>query len=185
MDLIDRLNSTAFLGREFLTWLWYRSNLQEGLFALDDGNPSIELFFTDRIALAAAGQGAEKVAVKAEDPSLAPEAIMALRQGKKVEKACIRIVRGQREWTVTVAGDTLAGSGIKIPALLTREEDEKLRERLALLDELDGMIVALFKLFLVVRLDKEQWATERDNIQAWIYGNGETAPRDEEAVGEG
>ncbi len=166
MDLVDRLASTGFLGREFLTWLWYRSDLQEGLFALGDAAP-IELFLTDRIALAAAGQGAEKVSVKAEDPGLTPEARVALRQGKKVEKACIRIVRGQREWVANVAGDSLAVAGAKIPVLLTREEDEKLRERLALIDELDGMLSGLFRLFLDVRVGPG-WQAERAAMQAWL-----------------
>ena len=174
MDLVDRLNSTAFLGREFLTWIWFKGELNEGLFSLEDGGGAIELFLTDRLSLADAGQGAEKIAVKSEDPSNTPEANVALRQGKKVDKACLRLVRGQREWVVTLAGDSLAGSGIKIPALLTREADEKLRERLALLDELDAMIVALFKSFLKIRLDAGAWEDERASMQAWITQDAPT-----------
>ncbi|MFT5433773.1 MAG: hypothetical protein ACI9OJ_004481 [Myxococcota bacterium] len=168
MDFVDRLSTTSFLGREFLTWLWFKSDSQEGLMDLDDGGPAAEVWLTDRITLSGSGDGAEKVTVKTDDPALNIEARIALRQGKMVEKACIRLVRGQREWTTSVVSETLALSSVKIPALLTREEDEKLTERLSLLDELDSMMIALFQAFLKVRMDAETWAPERDQLQAWI-----------------
>lgn len=170
MDLVDRLASTSFLGKEFLTWLWFKSDIQEGLITVGDGGPAAELWYCDSIMISGAGQGAEKVTVRCEDPSLSPEARMALRQGKKVEKARIRIVRGQREWTVSIAGETLALASIKIPALLTREEDDKLRERLDLLDQLDAMVAALFSGFLTLRTDREQWEQERLALRDWIAG---------------
>jgi hypothetical protein len=179
MDLVDRLAATAFLGREFLTWLWYRSDLQEGLFQIGDG-VTIEVFLTDRISLAGAGQGADKVSVKAEDPTLTAEAHVALEQAKKVEKACVRITSGQREWTTTIAGDSLALSGIKIPALLTREEDEKLSERLALIDELDTMVTALFRSFVDIRLDAEAWMAECSAMQSWVMTPKVAAPAETE-----
>ena len=173
MDFVDRLANTSFLGREFLTWLWFKSDTQEGLMTLEDGGPAAEVWFTDNITLSGAGDGAERVTVRAEDPSLSPEARMALKQGKKVEKAYVRIVRGQREWATNVAAESLALSSIKIPALLTREEDDKLRERLALLDELDAMVTSLFKGFLAVRGDRPTWEPELDALRAWVMGGEE------------
>ncbi len=176
MDLVDRLATTAFLGKEFLTWLWFRTDLQEGLFTIEDGGPAAEIWFCDRIVLSAAGQGAEKVAVKTEDPSTCPECRSALRQGKKVEAARIRIVRAQREWSVTVKADTLALGSVKIPAVLTKEEDDKARERFTLLDQLDSMINALFREFIALRTDDTAWGHERASMQAWIRDEDPPAP---------
>ncbi len=170
MDLVDRLATTAFLGKEFLTWLWFKTDLQEGLITIPDGGPAAEIWFCDRIVLSGAGQGAEKVAVKTEDPSTCPECRSALAQGKKVETARIRIVRAQREWTVTIKGEDLAVGSVKLPAVLTKEEDDKARERFTLLDQLDGMIVALFTEFVNVRCDAEAWKPQLDMMRAWIGG---------------
>ncbi len=172
MDFVDRLNTTAFLGKEFATWIWFESDQNEGLLNVPDGGGAAEIFITDAITLSGAGEGAEKVSVRAEDPSLSPEARVALRQGKKVAKAKLRIVRDQREWSLTLAGETLAVSSVKLPALLTREEDEKLNERLMLLDQLDGMIQALFHAFVALRTDPEQWPTVRAQMQEWVRGDG-------------
>ena len=168
MDLIDRLNSTSYLGREFLTWLWFLSDLQEGLISLGEDRPAIELFLTDRIVLSGSGQSAERVAIRTEDPSLSIEARTALRQGKKVEKATLRIISGQREWTVTIDGESLAVSSVKIPALLTRENDEKFHERLALIDQLDSMLLTLFEKFLSTRTDSSQWPNVATQMKDWV-----------------
>ena len=168
MDLIDRLTATAYLGKEFLTWLWYKSDAGEGLVQLAEGEPSVELWLTDRIVLSGAGQGAEKVSVKTDDPILNHEARTALVQGKKVEQALIRIVSGQREWTASVKGETLAVSSVKIPALLTKAEDDKLRERFMLLDQFEEMLEKLFRTFMSVRANTERWPDEHRALKAWI-----------------
>lgn len=168
MDFVDRLNATAFLGKEFLTWLWYKSDVQEGLMSVSADDLAAEVWMTDRIVVSGAGQGAEKVSVKTDDPSLSFEARTGLAQGKKVEQARVRVVCGQREWTATIKGETLAVSSIKIPALLTKEEDDKLRERFMLLDQLDEMLEYLFKAFATLRWDAEKWETERKEMRAWI-----------------
>ncbi len=168
MDFVDRLNATGFLGKEFLTWLWYKSDAQEGLMTVGPEALSAEVWMTDRIVLSGAGQGAERVAVRTEDPTLSLEARTALAQGKKVEQARLRIISGQREWSATIKGETLAVSSIKIPALLTKEEDDKLRERFMLLDQIDEMLEFLFKSFAELRWDTEKWGAEREAMKVWI-----------------
>lgn len=171
MNLVDRMNSTAFLGKEFLTHLWHRSELQEGLLDPHDGRGAIELWLTSRIVLSAAGQGADKVSVKTDEPSASEEARQALREGKKVDTLTCRIVRDQREWTVTIKGETLAFSGVRTPALLTRDEDDRVREQYVLLDQLDGIVRSLYRAFLAIRTDRAAWAAELDEMRAWVRGD--------------
>jgi len=168
MDFVDRMTTTSFLGKEFLTWLWYITEKQEGLVEISDGGGAAEVWLCDSIVLSGASVGAERVTIRTEDPASCVEARMALRQGKKVEKARVRFVRGQREWTVTISGESLALSSVKIPALLTREEDEKLHERLSLLEQVDGMVSSLFMDFLRIRTDEAAWPDELASLKAWI-----------------
>ena len=37
MDLVDLIESHRFLGSEYLTWLWFRSEMHDGMIAVGDG----------------------------------------------------------------------------------------------------------------------------------------------------
>jgi len=164
----DRINNTRYLGKEFLTWLWYQSDKNEGLVRLGSAGPAIQVWFADRIVLSGASQEAERVTIKAVEPSTNLEARTALQRGKQVEQARITIVREQREWTLTVSGEELSLGSIRIPALLTKDADDQLSERLHLLDLLDGMIVDMFGVFMELRADDTAWPAERDGMSEWI-----------------
>ena len=49
MDLVQRISNTAFLGGEFLTWLWHQSEVTEGRFKL--GERWIEVYFDAKLVL--------------------------------------------------------------------------------------------------------------------------------------
>lgn len=51
MDLMQLIESTKFLGEEYLTWLWYRLEKQDGLF--DIGTGKVEVYFEDQLTLEA------------------------------------------------------------------------------------------------------------------------------------
>ncbi|TNF30917.1 MAG: hypothetical protein EP329_13080 [Deltaproteobacteria bacterium] len=167
MDLINRINYTRFLGREFLTWLWYRSDLNEGMFDIPTG--PVEVWFDAKLTLEAQGDLKEQNVVKAENPTEADEARAALLTGKLVAEARLRIIRDQKQWTLNVKGDTLALSGVKIPALLSREDDEQLFERFYLMEELEDLFADLYEQFIRTRLDDETWAPEVQAIRAWVH----------------
>lgn len=167
MDIINRINSTRYLGREFLTWLWFRSSLQNGIFEMSDG--PLEVWFEAKLTLEAGGDIKESNVVKAENPTETSEAHAALLTGKLVSDARLRLVSGQKQWTVSVKGDTLALSGIKIPALLSREDDDQLYERFMLVEEIEDTVAGLYRQFMEIRLDDEVWRPEIQAIRAWVH----------------
>ena len=164
MDRTELIASRAFLGTEFLTWLWYRSERDDGRFAVEGG--PVRVWIDDQLSLEALMADSQEDAFKGGTPSTSPEAHMALKMGKKVSKARLRVVRGEREWTCAVKGRTLDIGGIKLPAILTKVEDDRFYERMALLEELDGLVDALYLQFLDVRLG-DGWDEELGGIQAW------------------
>lgn len=168
MDMIERLEPTAFLGREFLTWLWFQSDTQSGLVEPADGGSAVEVWFVDRLTLSGGGQGSSRVVVRSEEPGASWEARTALRAGKKVEQACLRIVREQREWGLIITGSTLAVSSVKLPAILTREEDDQTQERFHLLDQIDELVGALFVRFMKLRFDRSNWTAEVEAMRSWV-----------------
>lgn len=167
MDLIDKINNTRYLGKEFLTWLWFRSDKNEGLLQIPDME-TVEVWFDDKVVLSGADTTREQNIVKGEAPTESPEARMGLRMGKKVAEAKLRIIKGQRKWSFGVKAETLALSGVKIPAVLSREEDDQVYERFYLLEEVSNIFAALYKMFVELRLDKEQWGAELEAMRAWL-----------------
>ena len=166
MDLLNRIEHTRFLGREFLTWLWYRSELQEGLF--DVGDKRIEVWFDAKLTLEALGDIKEQNVIKSESPTETEEARASLQSGKYVKEARLRVVHDQKQWTLTVKADDLSLHGLKIPALLSKEDDDQLYERFYLMEEVEDVVDHLFAGFLDVRLSDARWGEEVTALRTWI-----------------
>ena len=176
MDLLDQIHRTAFLGPEFLSWLWYRADKTEGEFALykADGTKDtefgpFELWFEDKLVVGSHAVDAQENSFKGGQPADSLEAHTALRLGKQAHEAKLRIVRGGQEWTFLFKALAFQVSGVKIPAVLSKEDDDRFYERMFLLEQLDQMVKGLFSQFLKRRLSPE-WDAELTAIQAWVRG---------------
>lgn len=167
MDLVSRIANTRFLGREFLTWLWYRSELQEGLFRLGEDR-TIEVWFDARLTLEALGDIKEQNVIKSESPTETEEARASLQTGKQVKEARLRVVYDQKQWTATIKADDLSLHGLKLPAVLSREEDDQVYERFDLLEEIEDLMDDLFGVFRTIRLDDDAWRPEVAAIRDWV-----------------
>lgn len=168
MDLLTRINRTQFLGREFLTWLWYRSELSEGLFKRD--GETFEVWFDAKLVLESLGDIKEQSAIKSENPTETEEARASLQTGKQVREAQLRLIQGQKQWTFTIKAEDLAISGLKVPALLSREDEEQLYERFYLLEEALDLVEHLWRAFVTLRLDDDAWRAELEAVRAWVRG---------------
>jgi hypothetical protein len=170
MDIINRINSTRYLGREFLTWLWYRSALQNGVFEISGAEGPLEVWFDAKLTLDAQGDIKESNVIKAENPTETSEAHAALINGKLVSDARLRVVSGQKQWTLSIKADTLGIGSVKIPALLSREDDDQLYERFMLIEEIEDSVDLLFQQFMALRLEDDAWRPEVQAIRAWVHG---------------
>ena len=173
MNLIDSINQTRFLGKEFLTWLWYRSELQGGAFTLQ-GENNATLWFDDKIVLELAFDNVREVnTIRGENPTGTEEAKAALRMGKKVAAAKLGMSMASRDWSFSVNGEELSLSGVKVPALLAAEEDEQVLERLTLMEELEAVLDELYRQFMTLRTDAPEWKGELTKIQEWVHAEDE------------
>ena len=183
MDLLDRMHKVAFLGPEFLTWLWFRSETGSGEFQLDPEWGDFELWFEDKLVVGSVVVNAQENLFKGGHPAASLEARTALKLGKFATDAKLRIVRGAQEWMFGLKATDLVPSGIKLPAVLSKEDDDRFYERMFLVEQLDTMIKGLFGLFLKLRVSPA-WAGELATIQRWIAGEDvEPAVLDPAAMG--
>jgi hypothetical protein len=90
---------------------------------------------------------------------------LGLRGGKYVLSARLQLRRGERTYTVTVRHD-LALSGVKLPAVIARVEEEQFTEAMYLLEELGKLLDGLFGTFLVALL--VEWADVEAELESWM-----------------
>ncbi len=163
--MIDTVTGKEFLSSELLMWLWFKTDRGGARFFIDQS--PVEVTFDDAMVLEASLAETEQSKLKGGAPSQSPEAYMALQFGKRVSRAKLMLVKGDREWVFTFTAQSFTKSGVKLPALTTREEDSRLAERMMLIEELDATWAAIYKHFLEIRLTPG-WEKVRQEMQAWI-----------------
>jgi len=171
-DYIDRANRTAHLGPTFLLWLWWASEVQKGEFEGGDDLGVFELWFDDKLVMASAAVNCQEDAFKGGHPASSAEASTALRLGKTPVLAKLRIVRGGSEWAFTLRADGLVIDGLKVPAVLSREDAEELCERMLLTEQAETMLDMLFRQFLDLRMG-ESWPAAREVLLKWVRNGSE------------
>lgn len=172
---LDLWKEKIFLGQEFLSWLWIVSEINGNLLKLKERG-EIELWFENRIFLES-GEGGDKKTIACQDPSGRwAEALEALRQGKKISRARLKIRLDNKEWGLSLAADSLTPQAVKFPPSFSEGEEEddsqagRFLERVALLNELTAIIEALFGDFLRLRLS-EAWSEEQlPRLNKWLSG---------------
>ena len=166
MDLVDLIEKRRFLGREFLVFLWFESELFDGQIPVDGFGPC-ELRLEKWITLSC---DKEQARLKGVMPSADPEAHQALRQGKLPAQARLRVTVGELEYAFSFQADTLALAAVKIPSVVKDEADEQFYERMYLVEELESLVAALYAKFIAIRLSTAWEQQVLPAIRAWVRG---------------
>ena len=161
----------ALIGREFLTWLWFKSEERNGSIALSQ-TEEIELHLLKRIALEAGeGEYSQGVVCSGLHAELT-EGKEAIRQGKKVKETFMKLHRDQNEWEFNFKADTFYFQSMKMPAAEWQPEPEDpsaaLLERIYIIENAVKTMDELFSNFLKVRFSTEWAEKEKPLLGRWI-----------------
>jgi hypothetical protein len=161
-----------YLAREFLTWLVFHADTDGGAFAGAGDVPAFTVQFGGRLVLKTHGGLVTDLTVKGASPGLSPDLRYALAGGLAVAEAELRLVFGEPEdervYTFGLAAEHFDLKRVKLPALLTAEEDDRADERLALIAELDAALEHAFGHFLGLR-SRPTWArTAVPALRKWL-----------------
>ncbi|MDP2268878.1 MAG: recombination-associated protein RdgC, partial [Deltaproteobacteria bacterium] len=100
LPVASATNNPIFWGREFLTWLWFKSEERGGIIYVPD-KYEIELIFMQRLVLASGdGEYSETVVCQGLHSDM-KEAREALLQGKKIKEARLRLTNDAAKWEFT------------------------------------------------------------------------------------
>lgn len=166
MGVLELIQQKSFIGREFLTWLWYRSE-RDGHVKIHGGN-SVNVEILGPILLDAQYGDARASTLKGESPATSPEAHTALLEGKKLRRARLKLEREGVEWVLTLDGETFNITGLAIPNPGRMPFEDLLAMRGDMMLEFERAFSQLFEEFLHLRLQPKPWAKEIETIQEWV-----------------
>ena len=180
MDLVDLMVEKRFLGQEFLTWLWWKSEERGGSVELPDYGDISVVFEKHMLLEYGEGEYSEKLVCTGLQAEL-KEARTGLMVGKKLEQARIRIARDSYEWSFTMGAALFECRNVRVPKTAAAEQgqgntDEEVEgmilERVYLFEELVRIINDLFRLFLTMRLS-DSWSSELKKVRGWVLSGGQ------------
>jgi hypothetical protein len=163
----------AFLGRELLSWLWFRSDSDEAVLRVRNG-AQVSAAIDRGLRLKCVFDLTGTTTVVADGPTRLPECKAALRIGKQPVRAGLVLDGPGGEVRLTLDGVRLSVSGLQLPEPQgVSSERERLEQRFEQIVETATLLDALFELFLLQRTAGD-WPEELQRMSAWATG----LPRD-------
>jgi len=161
----------SLIGREFLTWLWFKSEERNGRIAFSK-TEEVELHLLKRVALEAGeGEYSQGVVCSGLHAEL-KEGKEAIRQGKKVKEAGIKLHRDQNEWEFNFKADTFYFQSLKMPVVDWQETPEdpqgSLLERIYLIENAARTIDQIYETFLTIRFSPKWADSEKSLLNQWL-----------------
>ena len=178
MDLVEIIEEKRFLGQEFLTWLWWKSEERGGAVSLPDRGDITVSFEKHMLLEIGEGESSEKLICTGLQAEL-EEARTGLKMGKKLEQARIQLVLADQEYNFTLAGALMEFRNVRLPKTAGTEGDPNnpeetegmILERIFLFERLVRLVNELFLMFLRVRVG-ENWPVEMNKIRDWVHSSG-------------
>jgi len=154
-------------GLDFLTWLWFASEKQEGIFkSKEHGDVGVAL--EGPLLFTRTGDGAHEIALRKGLPTVSAEAKTALLSGKKLRRAKLMLGHIEEAWNVTLDADTFVFRSVKLPEPKEMlDPASRFQDRVQKLGLFRDLFFELFDKFLNVRADAAKWADTKKQIHKW------------------
>ncbi|MCG8529881.1 MAG: hypothetical protein MI749_04370 [Desulfovibrionales bacterium] len=171
--MADYLGQTTdiILGQEFLTWLWFRSEVTNGNFESKEGRP-YNLYVEQRVSVQGGeGETLETATVSGSTSEL-KEARLGLSMGKKVTRALIRIEQDTEAWQLTLKAEDFSLGSLKTPKVekADAEEDDvdgPFLEKIYLIESCLALLDDAYRNFLESRFSSE-WNETVKRMRQWL-----------------
>jgi hypothetical protein len=171
MDLEHAETVSLALGQEFLTWLWFASETSSGLFRTKEGE-AFSVTVEQKVSVQGGEGEAKETAVCSGPMAELREARLGLRNGKKVNKAKVRVERDEISWQVLLDAANFTLQGLKTPKVEMKMEegedpDGRILEKIYLLEKCVDFLDVVYARFLDLRFSP-QWKEETARLRKWL-----------------
>lgn len=174
LENLEKLSSLSqskmFLGREFLTWLWFQAESKADRFKLPGGEKG-HYWVDDRVVLESPQSKAHVNSLRGGIPSESAEAAAALETGKTVREMKIGWdIAGVGAFSAVLRASDLSPHALKLPSAVVGDADSELQNRVRLMRLALDVIDTLYATFLAERI-ADGWENKRvQDIRGWIRG---------------
>lgn len=169
-DALERVETTRFLGAEFLLWLWLRAEIIDKPISLPDLG-DFEVWLDNQLTLQSDIDPNERVTVRGAAPSGSAEAREAVRAQKFPVRARIAVRNEERDFALVLVAQRFAVASGAIPAVLTKDSDDAFLERMMLVERLLLSLDGLYGAFLKDRLGEVWKLGWEPAIVSWADGD--------------
>jgi hypothetical protein len=156
----------TFLGREFLTWLWFVTETNNHEVNIP-GHGKFQLYVDDKLVLTATSGAAHENTLKGGTPAFAAEAKSALMSGKLVHEAKFILQADDKQWMWSMKAEDLALRGLRVPSVTEPDAASHMAKRLQHMQVLSDAIDHLFKTYSDLRMS-EEFGNEAARMSKWI-----------------
>jgi recombination associated protein RdgC len=167
---MQRVKEMEFLGKEFLLWLWFRSERNEGVFKLAEGGKA-ELWFDGNMKLCSENErGMDKITCSGPGPWM-EEARFALTEGKMVTHAAVKLYVGEQKWSFVLDSEWLNFRSFKTPVVVqdkAEDPDGLFYEKVFLTEQAVEIMDFIFSSFTELRISSKWEEEEVPSIKKWI-----------------
>ncbi len=163
----EALRKQNTFGRDFLTWLAYKSDDRAGKLALATGE-TFFLWIDGKIVMEDDRTAPPNSISYTGDDFTDQEIKAAVRAGKKVREARLRIERGENTWTFTLRGERMEISGLKIDMPKAADKEEQFFGRIMNIESLNKLLDGLYTEFLMDVHGREWKDAGYRRFQKWL-----------------
>ena len=156
---------SLLLGRDFLTWIWYKCESDTPKFIVPDlGEFSVGI--DGPLTLVSESIGSHETVLRKGLPTLSPEAHSGIQAGKKLKSARVSITRGDDIWSFTVDADNFIFKSMKLPDGEAMDAIARFEERIEFIYMVQEAFFSLYSDFIKLFAGKDRKIHEKD-IQDW------------------
>ncbi|MCX6116755.1 MAG: hypothetical protein NT027_04380 [Proteobacteria bacterium] len=162
----------SFLGKEFLTWLWFVSESEDCNFKFKNeefGPLKCLIQIEDKIVLTSKTGLSFDHSIRGGNPSQCDATAAALRHGKSVKELRLGLdIDGIGHFSFTLVGDDLSPRSLELPEVRDDRDEDPLEQRMYAISALGSALDYLMAKFMDERTGK-QWESEKlATIREWI-----------------
>lgn len=158
------------LGEEFLTWLWYKSDIDSSFFK-DHGGETFQVYVEKKVVVQGGNGDTKETASVSGSLSPLREARFGLGTGKKVSRAFLRLEKNDLCWQFSISANDFSFQSLRIPKIGEKEQDEdpdaQILEKVYLVEECLHLFDSIYETFVSLRFS-DDWQSEIEAVRSWM-----------------
>lgn len=164
----DDLRKECSFGKDFITYICYMSDKNAGVIMIPGSDDQFLLWLDGRIVLADDREPPPNTVSYSGDDFTVDDLRQAIRSGKKVREARLRIEQGANVWSFNFKAERFEVSSLKIDMPQTNDMDERFFDRMLSIEALNGLLDQLYEYFIGEVYEKKWQVEGYPEFQTWL-----------------